>query len=199
LILSNHCKALTKVTTQDLQTLASTEDVTSLGHLYDAFFSTPTIDEVTVEDRSPRLSIAFAEPVDGADVGVEVEAGMTEKQIIASLGFVFKDLPFLFNKRRHGGGLNFWDHDLKKDDPELSPFRLHPHQLAGVHATIRKVTLTKPLAGHCTGVLLADSVGLGKSLQAITTAAFFIDVCTRQVKNLSLPPIIREYHLPLFS
>ncbi|TEB22041.1 hypothetical protein FA13DRAFT_1716383 [Coprinellus micaceus] len=185
-------KALTKITTQDLQTLASTADVTSLGHLYDAFFSTSIVDEGTVADSGPRLSIAFAEPVDGADVGVEVEAGMTEAQIVKNLGFVFKDLPFLFNKRRHGGGLNSWDHDFKKDDPELSAFRLHPHQLAGVHATIRKVTLTQPVAGHCTGVLLADSVGLGKSLQAITTAAFFIDLCTRQVKNLTLPPIIQE-------
>ncbi|TEB14172.1 hypothetical protein FA13DRAFT_1879956, partial [Coprinellus micaceus] len=185
-------KALTKITTQDLQTLASTADVTSLGHLYDAFFSTSIVDEGTVADSGPRLSIAFAEPVDGADVGVEVEAGMTEAQIVKNLGFVFKDLPFLFNKRRHGGGLNSWDHDFKKDDPELSAFRLHPHQLAGVHATIRKVTLTQPVAGHCTGVLLADSVGLGKSLQAITTAAFFIDLCTRQVKNLTLPAIIQE-------
>ncbi|TEB03945.1 hypothetical protein FA13DRAFT_1569793, partial [Coprinellus micaceus] len=185
-------KALTNITTKDLETLASKEDVTSLGHLYDAFFSVSAVDEGAARDPAPKLSIAFAEPVDGADVGVEVEAGMTEKQIVKNLGFVLKDLPFIFNKRRHAGGLNLWDHKPEKGDPELTAFRLHPHQLAGVHATVRKLTLSKPLAGHCTGVLLADSVGLGKSLQALATVAFFIDVCTRQAKGLSLPPLIEE-------
>jgi TATA-binding protein-associated factor len=43
---------------------------------------------------------------------------------------------------------------------------------------------------HCTGVLLADEVGLGKTFQACTVIGFLGELAVRQLKKLTLPPII---------
>ncbi|KAF6745335.1 P-loop containing nucleoside triphosphate hydrolase protein, partial [Ephemerocybe angulata] len=180
-------------TTQALQSLASKEDVSDLGHLYDTFFSDSAVDDGSPRDFEAKRAIAFAQPVAGADPGVEVEAGMTVENMCTNLGFL-NGLPFIFVRVRHAAGLTMWDYTRKAGvaDPLLSKLSLHDHQVAGVHALVRKLFVSKETAGHWTGILCADEVGLGKTLQSITAAAFLIDLCTRQLKNLPLPPIIQE-------
>ena len=63
----------------------------------------------------------------------------------------------------------------------------------------------KPAPGKCLGVLIADEVGLGKTFQAATAIAFFLDVVIRQEirKNGPTPdpPIIGNppAYLAIFS
>ena len=166
----------------------------NLFHLYNDLLSE---NEDTGEPpliASNSLRVPFAEGVDG-DTGVEVEAKMPPDQLSFNLGF--KDhLPFQFNKYHHSKGFSTWDSPsmLKPGQPhsDMQPQGLHYHQLAGVHAVIRKVFSEKPKEGPCQGILLADEVGLGKTAMAISVMAFLSHLVLLQASEAALPPIIRK-------
>lgn len=150
------------------------------------------------------MGFKFAEVTDGADPGVEVEALMSPAVLARNLGFSPETmLPPVFNHYRHTGGLNSWDEPSAFNDanPEnlesLEPFTLHWHQLAGVHALIRMTFTPEPAPGHCTGVLVADDVGLGKTFQAITVIAVLAALihCQSTVKSKTPPIFVSNPYL----
>jgi hypothetical protein len=146
-------------------------------------------------NSSTALCIPFAEGVDGADPGVEVEAKMSPDQLSLNLGF--KDqLSFQFNKYHHSKGFSTWDSPSLfkpgQPHPDIQPQGLHYHQLAGVHALIRKVFSDKPNEGPCQGILLADEVGLGKTAIAIAVMAFLSHLVLLQASEAPLSPIISK-------
>jgi len=77
---------------------------------------------------------------------------------------------------------------IKSGQPhsDIQPQGLHYHQLAGVHAVIRKVFSNKPTEGPCPGILLADEVGLEKMAMAISLMALVL----LQASEVPLPLII---------
>lgn len=174
-----------------LQNLATEEEVAELAQLYESFFAVDT--EGAQETRETTLSLAL--PIPGADFGVEIEAAMTLAEVEMNLGLV-NGLPFLFNTTRRSNGENFWDFPLKPEEEdgagEVEDFRLHQHQLNGVHAVIRQVFHKQISTDACHGVLNADEVGLGKTLQSIAVCALLIDAVNRQQTGAPLPPLIGE-------
>ncbi|KAF4611118.1 hypothetical protein D9613_006452 [Agrocybe pediades] len=191
-------KALVKVSQHDLSALAKEEDIADILDCYEAFFS--------VKDDLPPPSgdfvdIKFGEKSNGSDPdpGVDEEANLTLGEVLINLGFGDKALPFNFNDYRHIGGLTPWDFETQEERAKfasgqgIEKFSLRYHQIAGVHAVIRKVFSEKPVPDHCGGMLVADEVGLGKTLEACTIIAFLCDLGVKQAKKLAIPPIIEKY------
>jgi SNF2 family DNA or RNA helicase len=188
----NKIKGLLKISKEAFAQLATEEDVDNLFHLYNDLLSE---NEDTSEPPlipSNSLRIPFAEGVDGADPGVEVEAKMPPDQLSVNLGFTKDHLPFQFNPYHHSKGFSTWDSPsmFKAGQPDIQTQGLHYHQLAGVHAVIRKIFSDKPNEGPCRGILLADEVGLGKTAMAISVMAFLSHLVLLQASEAPLPPII---------
>jgi len=188
---------LCNVKQEALQLLAKEQDIAEIFNLYNDFFVNSVDDGHVGEiiDVEPVLDIHFG---DNGDSGVEVEATMKYRQLTRDLGFK-NELPILFNALRHTQGLNPWrqesqhlfkETDPKKQDSCILPLSLHWHQVAGVHAIIRKLFSAQPTK-DVLGVLLADEVGLGKTFQIATVIAFLMELVQRQQQNAPLPPIIR--------
>jgi len=173
--------------------LTSAEDVSEVLALYHEHFSVEATDAMPLEGNS--IGVTFGVPVEGADPGVAIEFGMSYGELNKNLGFR-KGLPFVFNTKRHSSGYTVWNpqhaplFDSKRNDPLLEDIELHWHQSAGIHAIIRMVFTSEPSATHCTGVLLADEVGLGKTFQACAVIAFLGELAVRQEQKYNLPPII---------
>ena len=132
------------------------------------------------------------------DTGVQNEAGMSPKKLAFELGFL-NDIPLLFQNDRRVDGLNEWanpeafEQSNASNASMLTPLELHWHQLAGVHAIIRTCFTKDPSPTHCTGVLIADEVGLGKTYQAATVIAFLADAALRQKAAIqTMPPILSK-------
>jgi hypothetical protein len=191
-----------KATRQVAHALATAEEVDELGHLYDEFFNTPN--DVSLDVVPPASNVTFGNPTEGADPGVEVECQMREEDLADRLGFTKNCLPILFNPVRHLMGTTAWDPKhrnaivdagLDSLDPMLEKLALHWHQLAGVHAVVRKIFSSETSADNCTGMLLADEVGLGKTMQSLAVVAFLMDLKVRQERATPSPPLIRKLFL----
>lgn len=188
-------KALVNVA--EFKGLATQEDLQELVQLYEQYFR--TYDDEQNQPIFTEISNISAQlqDIDGADLGMEVEANLSVIKLSQSLGFVQDNLPFQFNRSRHIAGLTPWDQpDLFTTSPQqtdsLVPLSLHWHQLAGVHSIIRSAFTKTPSPGHCTGILECDEVGLGKTALAITVIAFLNQAVTLQVAKKPLPPILRQ-------
>jgi hypothetical protein len=72
----------------------------------------------------------------------------------------------------------------------MTPFVPHWHQLAGAHAIIRKVFASESNKDACTGMLIADDVGLGKTCLATLVIAFLADAVLCQRKKRPGPPLL---------
>ncbi|RXW12331.1 hypothetical protein EST38_g13525, partial [Candolleomyces aberdarensis] len=184
-----------KVTKEKLAQSATAEEVTRLLETYDTYFGhSSTVDE-ELDIEQPQ-GITFGQPVEGADPGVQVEAGMTAAQLSSRLGLGPGNMPFLFNTVRHSGGFSAWSKEFEEacrsKSDSLERFSLQWHQLCGVHAALRMVLTPTPKPTHCTGVLFADDVGLGKTMQTSAIMAILADICVLQERNLALPPIARD-------
>lgn len=186
--------------------LSTKEDIDEVRLFYQDFATLPSLqDSVALENQQPSLSFKFGKSAADADLGVECEYSMSSTDLAHNLGFP-NGTPVLFNQFRHRGGLTPWDPEhapLFADpnaqrNPDLSRFNPHWHQLAGVHAIIRRVFSSKQDCDEsCTGMLVADDVGLGKTCQAILVIAFLADAVYRQEENLSLPPLLSKSLLSL--
>ncbi|RXW12447.1 hypothetical protein EST38_g13407 [Candolleomyces aberdarensis] len=184
-----------KVTKEKLAQSATPEEVTRLLEMYDQYFGHPSTVEEELDAEEPQ-GVAFGQPEEGADPGVEVEAKMTISQLASRLGLGTGVMPFLFNTVRHSGGLTAWTKEFEDacrlKDKILEKFSLQWHQLCGVHAALRMILTPTPQPNHCTGVLFADDVGLGKTIQTSAIMAILSDVCVLQQRKLALPPVARE-------
>ncbi|KAJ3494060.1 hypothetical protein NLJ89_g10889 [Agrocybe chaxingu] len=188
---------LSKMSNDNLVSLASQEDVADIIALYRDFFDAPdTGENDALENQHPTLKFSFSQHVEGADPGVEVESAMTPEQLCHNLGFV-NGLPLLFNTHRHTGGLTPWTapeaFEAKKmeKDSAFQPISLHWHQMAGVHAILRMVFSAAPSPGRCCGALIADEVGLGKTYQIAALIATLADLVLRESTTVTPPPIIQ--------
>ncbi|KAJ3497670.1 hypothetical protein NLJ89_g10318 [Agrocybe chaxingu] len=188
---------LCKISEKNLLSLASEEDVADVIALYREYFDTLDTDENdALEIQHPAFKFTFSQHVEDADPGVEVESAMTPEELAANLGFI-NGLPLLFNTHRHTGGLTPWtapdafEEANMRDNPLFVPIALHWHQAAGVHAQIRMIFSKASSPGRCTGALVADEVGLGKTFQAAALIASLADMVLRQTTGTPLPPIIQ--------
>jgi SNF2 family DNA or RNA helicase len=183
-----------------LASLASDQAIQEVIALYHEHFTTSSnaIDDVpVVELRS--FSSSFDTSTEGNDLGTEYEATLSRKTLASSLGFVKHSLPILFNNVRHRDGLTRWTSpDAFSYTPggsipdEIINLDLHWHQLAGVHAILRACFTEEPLPGHCTGILVADEVGLGKTYQSAAVIACLADAVIKQKEKLVAAPLLRK-------
>ena len=180
-----------------IKSLATDENVQAILNMYREFFDRPdsSAGEAPIIEHHRNTLGPVEQSINDGDTGVEYEARMTPTQLAENLGFI-QDIPFLFNNHRRLDGLNPWASPLafienEENIPFLANLDLHWHQLAGVHAIIRKCFTEKPTPNLCTGVLVSDEVGLGKTYQAATVIAFLADAAMRQkaVVNV-IPPIL---------
>ena len=159
-------------------------------------------DRLPVEDNQPLvvqqpiINIDFDTDGLSRDPGVEVEYSMTPEALATNLGYV-NGLPRIFNRYRHRAGVTPWDFksaalfqdEAAKENPDMSPFVLHWHQLAGVHAIIRNIFSAQPGPGNFQGMLIADDVGLGKTCQSICVIGFLVEAIWRRKKVKKPAPI----------
>jgi len=189
-----------KVSKAALDKLAKEEDVQDLIRLYvDLVYSSEANEEDLPLSKPPLVENPFGKGIDGADPGVEVETGMSPDELARELGFP-DHLPFLFNKYRHTKGFSAWDNPTlfeNTNDPCVQPLCLHYHQLAGLHAIIRRVFTEQPQPGACTDVLLADEVGLGKTAVAISLMSFLSHIVMLQTTEMDMQiiPAICKYQI----
>ena len=184
-----------------LKSLATEEDISDILNLYRACFDPSCGDTSVFEHQS--VSYKYGGLAEDADLGVEVEAALSYDDLAHNLGF-FNGSPLLFNAYRHSGGLTPWDNPAAfegaNQDDALVPLRLRWHQLAGVHAVLRRVFAAEPTPGDL-GMLIADEVGLGKTLQSLAIVATLTEYIGRQSLTVlpgshnpssTLPPLLRK-------
>lgn len=155
--------------------LATAEDLLFLSRVYDEYFNdTPDDDGQLIDPRA--LLPSDLQDTGLGDLGMDVEYSLTPADLATHLGFTKQRLPHQFNNLRHALGLTPWADGIlfsTKPTPDcLKPNALHWHQLAGIHSITRSIFTTSPDPHHCTGVLIADEVGLGKTAQSLSLIAF---------------------------
>ncbi|KAJ3557756.1 hypothetical protein NP233_g11663 [Leucocoprinus birnbaumii] len=184
-----------KALANGLHQLASREDVSDLLEIYNAYF-----DETNEEDAIVvPVALSTAKSLDDmeGDFGMELEQDLDAAQLGSRLGLL-QNRVSLFNQYRHRSGVTPWENQGEFSFPgedlpsHLDHLKLHWHQLAGVHSIFRSLFSKESNPAHPPGILIADSVGLGKTAQAITFIAQLIALTHCQKENIRLPPIIEE-------
>jgi SNF2-related domain len=168
----------------------SAEEIEDLFHEYDAFYGLESDQplELTIHEPAP---FTIVDPNLGCDPGVDQEVGLLREELCELLAFA-DGVPFLFNNYRDADGRNGW-HPEFETLPTLKRFSLLHHQLVGVAAIIRHVFSTSK--SSCHGVLLADDVGIGKTIQSLAMIAFMAELTVKRDRGLSVPPILSKFDL----
>jgi len=130
---------------------------------------------------------------------------MSPTTLAERLGFP-DGVPLLFNKYRHRDGITPWDPhsahlfepDVAQDNEDMIPFAPHWHQLAGTHAIFRQIFNSEPDTKACTGMMVADDVGLGKTCQATMVISGLTDAVQLQKNEQPLPPLLGVLRSPIF-
>ena len=177
-------ETLCRVTTEMLKSLASQEDIDDVISLYAECFKSPGSGPAQLEEQINSINLKFGTLLDGADPGVEIEATMSSSLLANALGFV--NVPLLFNTHRHQGGITPWEDPVafqNISNDEFTTTQLRWHQLAGVHGILRRVYSPKPTPER-SGMLIADEVGLGKTLQSLATRASLTECVGRQERDI---------------
>lgn len=185
---------LFKVTSAQVKSLATEADIQYLESLYEEYFNdTSDGDDIL---NSGGSSVDLGETERG-DLGMEVEQKLSFNELSHRLAFSKAGLPLQFNTLRHTAGFTPWEKDraslFNDKSPEIIPNRLHWHQLAGVHSFARRVFTEESDPKACTGYLISDEVGLGKTALVISIIAFLnqiIEVQARKGSHLDLPPVL---------
>ena len=186
--------------------IAEDADLEALWHRYRRAFEPKEVDpEQTLEDEEVDMDHAHLDMVMAGlgDLGVEEEAMKTLQELSVGLGFSPCGLPRFFATTHNKNDLNGWDHpDRYSVGADATPGYLMWHQVASVHAMVRKTFYsqaepegpTGKLYKDKVGLLLADEVGLGKTVQLLAYIAFLMQVQEAQVRstNLPIPPIVGE-------
>lgn len=192
-----------KVNTAQVKSLATEADILYLQSLYEEFFNEISDGDDILNSGSSTLSVELGDTASG-DLGMDVEQKMSPEEISHQLGFSKAGLPLQFNIHRHTAGLTAWEKDhasiFEHDSPEIIPNRLHWHQLAGVHSFARAVFTPESNPEACTGFLISDEVGLGKTAQVISIIAYLNQSITLEERKRSetqevtdLPPILGKF------
>jgi hypothetical protein len=175
--------------------VATSDDILLLTRAYDEYFNDNADEDGPLIDSNDLLPFEFEDTGD-SDLGMEEERALDPQTLAANLGFTRQRLPYQFNLLRHKSGLTPWsDGKLFETLPRpdcLVDNSLHWHQLAGVHSIVRNIFTAQPDPNHCTGDLICDEVGLGKTALGISSIAFFNQCISLQERGLDLPPILSE-------
>lgn len=151
-------------------------------------------------------------------IGVEIELEMSTQQLYSSLGVKKgQSLPGLMRAgytKGHGRLVldqpdislrraeQLQAHYAQRDGRQLSsgwtPQNPMWHQLCGVHRLIRHLGESRPQNGFCGGMLIADDVGLGKSLQVISFMLMVSYLIDCQLDGTEWPPVHSMCSLDLF-
>lgn len=180
------------------QGLATEDDLLYLRGVYCEYFAAEDAEDgPPIPTQDEAIATGRMQDSGGEDLGIGEESGMDLETLASQLGFIRKCLPIQFNTHRHRLGLTPWSDssDFDNQDPsnsKLTPLSLHWHQLAGVHSIVRSTFTPEPEAGNCTGMLVCDEVGLGKTTLVISAIAFLNQALSNQ-ENGSRPPILGEY------
>ena len=189
-------KVSSQVNPAALEQLATEEDVSDLLNLYNEYF-----DQVLEEEAEQPIPDALPETKKlndcGGDFGMEEEKTMKPSTLAISLGYRSGN-PASFNFVRDRSGITPWEDPIRFSNlridtlPEnLTPLRLHWHQLAGTHSIMRSILSPDSDPSRVLGILIADEVGLGKTAQAISVIAFIMQaVFLQQSKNRNVPKIL---------
>lgn len=185
-----------------LESLATQEDIGDILDLYRACFDPSSGDTSVFEQQ--LVTYKYGDFAEHADLGVEIESTLSYVDLTRNLGF-FNGNPLLFNSHRHIGGLTPWDDPTAFEgadqDDAFVPFSLRWHQLAGVHAILRRLFSKNSTPGNL-GVLIADEVGLGKTFQSLAIIATLTEYIGRQgfmvmakhgrTHSPVMPPLLRK-------
>ncbi|KAK1235519.1 hypothetical protein PQX77_001251, partial [Marasmius sp. AFHP31] len=171
------------------QRLASEEDMLELQGVYDAYFG--ELDASTSEP--PLHDLADAElqealgKADSDALGMDEEAKMSIQQLDLDLG-TQHGLTFQCNTVRHPDGYTLWTNpdSFNSNTPPLVP---HWHQIVGVRSIVRHVMSTHPAKRVPNGMLIADEVGLGKTLLCLLFVAWVNQVLYLLSLGRPGPPI----------
>jgi hypothetical protein len=190
---TNTCRssAQSNVTRDMIAGLATEEDIEDLRRLYQDLFQSSS-ERALVELPDPN-SLMFDDAIPSdMDLGVEYEVKLDSKTLWTRLGFE-GGIPFQFNSHRHKTGALAWDNLSMFSDAnssDLEKLQLHWHQLCAVHAIVRKTFTDQASSDGCTGLLIADEVGLGKTAVSIAVIAFLNHARRLSIGGSALPHIL---------
>jgi TATA-binding protein-associated factor len=178
---------LTKCTKFSFVHVASQEDIDELRREYEVYFQF-LAEEKDAEPTLPEMATLAPEMFsdDSDDLGMEVEAKMSPEQLSVALG-LHSSLPFMFMSMRHRTGANAWDSPnlFAPNASGLVPFQLLWSQLSGLHSLVRNIfTSSDKHFQTCPSMLIADEVGLGKTILALSLVAILNQRLYCQEKNL---------------
>ncbi|THV02122.1 hypothetical protein K435DRAFT_853107 [Dendrothele bispora CBS 962.96] len=165
-------KALTGFKKSANNYIATDEGLLWITGLYDQYFGADkNNNDHEDEDPSAYSRELNRENIDdeGGDLGTEMESKMS-----------------------YEGTQNCWDTPslFNKPSPDRVPTSLHWHQLSGAHSVMRNLFKSSPDASACTGMLISDEVGLGKTALCLTILATLNQFCTLQERNEPLPSVV---------
>jgi hypothetical protein len=181
---------------KSFQDLATEDDIDDLNRIYMEYFSTDSddleSDPLLLVASSNSYSAAVRDTSGTEDIGINEESTMDPETLATRLGFVKNGLPHQFNPHRHNMGLTSWSNPSDFENPSsgnLIPTSLHWHQLAGVHSILKNTFTAEAGEKKCTGTLVCDEVGLGKTTLVIATIAF-LNQCLSPERKGSPPPVL---------
>lgn len=158
-------------------------------------------------------SASFAGILGESDRGVEVEMTMTVSAMLASLGVIGPDLPWMHRSQRSlphslwarklspdaASKLHReWDDKAKRGELSDNPSQdwrqlsLRWCQVVGVHAILRRLIQGDQKAG----ILVADDVGVGKTGQALAVMALLAHYRDQELAGVPLSGMAAGTFLP---
>jgi SNF2 family DNA or RNA helicase len=174
---------------------ASESDILLIYGEYDSWFGSQNDDSDDLMLEEPVIPV-FSSKGATPDSGIEAERHMSYSALSTCLDFE-DGVPFLFNDLRDNAGEHAWSPEFAElhaaRSSSLEPFHLLHHQLVGVHAILRRFLSSKPIADGTLGVLLADDVGIGKTIQSAAVIAFLAEIPVKIKRGLAIPPFLREF------
>jgi hypothetical protein len=156
-------------------------------------------DDLVIQNGDDHIQSMNAEFWGKDDMGVQAYASMSPESIHTELGWLNGfDAPS-FQPFRHADGVRTgWSHpaefgNLDTRDPIPSPGFIPQRakwvQLCGI-ASIISLIFTEAEVPKPGGILLADEVGVGKTLHALGVCAFINQIIQGRAAGIPDPPIL---------
>lgn len=180
-----------------LADICSEQDRKQLEALWDIHFG----EEASTEYA---FNVLGADAADGdlyedlGDLGTEVETKKSADELAGGLHFT-NHRPALFNERKFlYTTLDLWDDERAKLMEEGSlkseELKLEWVQLAGIAAIVRQTFEDKPSEQSPSGILIADTVGMGKSAMVMGFLSLLMQLVEGAGReNSGVPPMVGEF------
>lgn len=152
-------------------------------------------------DNGPGVNEPFAGPelLDTlGDLGVSKYAKTSEEDLATLLGFPDRR-PVIFNAYRSISGetspevTRSWEAGSQDENADAQPVCMMWHQLVGTACMTDRFFTEKKCDAQVSGILLSDTVGLGKTIQVMGLYSMLLQVkLAQENKDKPLPPILGE-------